>query len=107
MEFREISADFETNRFALRWRANCDGVVAQEFHHCCDGDANTLTLLHDMHESFLFMLENPIRHPPTKFLPHARMKDFAIACDSFCLPNFRDIIAARGYNVSHGRCFSQ
>jgi hypothetical protein len=43
----EIFAEFGAKRFSLLWRGGSDGFAAQDFHRCCDGHANTLTLIED------------------------------------------------------------
>jgi hypothetical protein len=39
--------EFRAKRFNLLWRGSRDGFGAKEFHHHCDGRANTLTLIVD------------------------------------------------------------
>jgi hypothetical protein len=46
-DFPEIFADFRGKRFSLLWRGGRDGFGARHFHRCCDGHANTLTLILD------------------------------------------------------------
>jgi hypothetical protein len=41
----EILAEFRSKRFALLWRGGCDDFRGCNFHSCCDGHANILTLI--------------------------------------------------------------
>jgi hypothetical protein len=46
-DFPEIFAEFRGKQFSLLWRGSRNGFKAQEFHHRCDGHANTLTVIVD------------------------------------------------------------
>jgi hypothetical protein len=92
-EIPPLLEEFRAKRFNLLWRGSRDGFTAQEFHRCCDGRANTLTLIADTKgnvfggftpvkwesgqkgkwkgddslRSFLFTLRNPHGVPVRKF----------------------------------------
>jgi hypothetical protein len=42
-----IFAGFRGNRFSPLWPGGRDGFGACDFHSCCDGHANTLTVILD------------------------------------------------------------
>jgi hypothetical protein len=45
--FAALFAEFRGRRFTLLWRGSRDGFGGRDFHHRCDGHANTLTLVQD------------------------------------------------------------
>jgi hypothetical protein len=45
--FPPIFTEFQWKRFSLLWRGCRDGFGARGFHSCCDGHANTLTVILD------------------------------------------------------------
>jgi hypothetical protein len=46
-KFPTLFIDFRGKRFNLLWRGSRDGFSATQFHHCCDGHPNTLTIVMD------------------------------------------------------------
>jgi hypothetical protein len=84
-------AEFGWKRFYLWWRGSRQGFGSRDFHHFCDGHANTLTVILDTNDnifdgfnpvawdsttswkadtslqSFLFTLSNPRNIPPGTF----------------------------------------
>jgi hypothetical protein len=46
-DFPKLFEDFKEKQFALLWRGSRDGFGARDFHHCCDGHPNTLTVILD------------------------------------------------------------
>jgi hypothetical protein len=104
-ESPRLFEEFLGKRFNLLWRGSRDGFGADEFHHRCDGRANTLTLIADTDgnvfggftpvrwarggrkgddslRSFLFTLRNPHGVPPQKFALRAEKRHSAIDCNS-------------------------
>jgi hypothetical protein len=113
--FPVIFDEFHLKRFNLLWRGSRDGFTAQEFHRCCDGRANTLTLIADAdgntfggftpvewesrHDfpynkgddsarSFLFTLQNPDGFPERKCPLRDERRQWAICCNSEYGPVF-------------------
>jgi hypothetical protein len=46
-EFPPLLDEFRRKHFSLLWRGSRDGFGGHDFHRCCDGIANTLTLIKD------------------------------------------------------------
>jgi hypothetical protein len=46
-DFPDIFAEFRGKRFWLLWQGDRDGFRAREFHRCCDGHTDTLTVILD------------------------------------------------------------
>jgi hypothetical protein len=127
-DFPPLFEEFRAKRFNLLWRGSRDGFTAQEFHHRCDGRANTLTLIADTKgnifggftpvkwesdywtcksddslQSFLFTLRNPHGVPPRKFALKEEMKEFAIICNSAdcaVLGYYGDILVSNNCNTN-------
>jgi hypothetical protein len=49
-EFPENFAEFQKKQISLLWRRRRDGFKAETFHWRCDGHANTLTVILDIHK---------------------------------------------------------
>jgi hypothetical protein len=121
-EFPRLFEEFQSKHFKLLWRGSRDGFNATEFHHRCDGHANTLTLIQDTNDnifggftpvkwesrpkypyhksddsklSYLFTLKNPHKVPSRKFVLKAEKNQFAICCHSEHGPIF-------GYDSFYG-----
>jgi hypothetical protein len=47
--FPDVFGEFRGNHFALLWRGSSSGFSAEDFHKCCDGHWNTLTIIADIH----------------------------------------------------------
>jgi hypothetical protein len=45
--FPAIFQKFKKRSFTLLWRGSRDGFKAKQFHHRCDGNPNTLTVILD------------------------------------------------------------
>jgi archaellum component FlaC len=115
-EFPPLFKEFHAKRFNLLWRGSRDGFGAAEFHHRCDGRANTQTLIQDTAEnvfgsitpvkwesrsigsekgdgslrSFLFTLMNPHGVPARKFPLTIGKKQCTIFCYCRIRPRFGD-----------------
>jgi hypothetical protein len=105
-DFPDIFAEFQGKRFLLLCRGSRDGFRDRDLHRCCDGHANTLTVVLDTNwnvfggftpvkwdsgsgskaddgrKSFVFTLENPHNIPARRFALQAEKKWRAIGCDS-------------------------
>jgi hypothetical protein len=111
-DFPALLDEFRGKRFTLLWRGSRDGFKANDFHHRCDGHANTLTLILEMQgnifggftpvewkshggsagdpslRSFIFTLKNPSNVPPMKFPLKSDQSRPAIICDASRGPGF-------------------
>jgi hypothetical protein len=120
-DFPPLFDDLGARHFNLLWRGSRDSFSADEFHHRCDGHANTLTLIadtggnifggftpvewesesgftvkgDDSQASFLFTLKNPSGIPPQKFPLLEDRKHDAISCGVGSGPAF-----GRGSDIS-------
>jgi hypothetical protein len=127
-DFPKLFEDFKDKQFSLLWRGSRDGFGIDDFHRCCDGHPNTLTVILDTDEnifggftpvewesptqfrtkadlslkSFLFTLKNPHSFPARKFALKARKKNEALLCWSTRGPDFCDIGVCDNSNASTG-----
>jgi hypothetical protein len=123
-DFPEIFDEFRGKPFTLLWRGSRDGFGAFNFHHRCDGHANTLTVILDMkgnifggftpvrwdsttgwkvdpsQKSFIFTLKNPHNVPVRRFALSADKKGHAIYCYSDYGPHFRDMSVQDNCNAN-------
>jgi hypothetical protein len=125
-DFPKLLEDFKEKQFTLLWRGSRDGFGADDFHRCCDGHRNTLTVVLDTKgnifggftpvewesdndgkdkadpslKSFLFTLKNPHNVPALIFALKAEKQDKAICCYSSCGPNFGDIAVFDNSNAN-------
>jgi hypothetical protein len=123
-DFPDIFAEFRGKRISLLWRGSRDGFGVRDFHRCCDGHANTLTVIletdgnvfggftpmewdssggekaDDSLRSFVFTLKNPHNIPARRFALKAEEKWRAIWCDSEWGPHFVDIFVSDDCNAN-------
>jgi hypothetical protein len=109
----DIFEEFRGKQLTVLWRGSRDGFRARDFHRCCDGHANTLTVIFDRDgnifggftpvewsskkenkrdpskKSFIFTLKNPANVPPRTFAPND--SGWAISCNPAHGPDFFDI----------------
>jgi hypothetical protein len=126
-EFPMLFADFAGNQFSLLWRGSRHGFRARDFHHLCDGHANTLTLILDTNgnifggftpvpweggsckakgdptfKSFIFTLKNPHNFPARKFPLKPECKDTAVFHDSTMGPMLAWVIQVCDPSIAKG-----
>jgi hypothetical protein len=124
-DFPKLFERFKKKQFTLLWRGSRDGFGCGDFHGCCDGHPNILTVILDTKgnifggftpvewesswtdkadpslKSFLFTLKNPHNFPARKFVLKAEKNKEAICCYSNWGPHFSDIGVYNSCNATN------